>query len=168
MKTTRTNPHPVRPSRRLFTGALTLLVAGALSGCGLTVPADPYGTLDTVTGGELRVGATSEPGLVDVSTPTPTGPLPELATAFAETLDADTTWSVGSEETLVGMLETGDLDLVIGGFTDETPWVEHAGATRGYKGIDGAGDRSLVMLVPPGENAFLSDLERFLDEEVNP
>lgn len=38
--------------------------------------------------------------------------------------------------------------------------------TRGYTAIDGADGRSIVFLVPLGENAFLSELETFLDEEV--
>lgn len=39
--------------------------------------------------------------------------------------------------------------------------------TRGYPGIEGAGGRELVMLVPLGENAFLSALETYLDGEVD-
>lgn len=166
MNTPRTNRHLVRPSRSFVGGGIALMLAGMLSGCGITMPADPDGTLDSVRGGELRVGASPDPGLVEVTGPEPAGPLPDLVEEFGETLDAETVWTVGSEETLVGMLEAGDLDLVIGGFTDETPWVDHAGTTRGYPGIDGADGRSLVMLVHPGENAFLSELERFLDEEV--
>jgi len=167
MKTSRTNPPPVRPSlRRTGAAAAALVLVGLLAGCGLTIPSDPDGTLDSVRGGELRVGASLEPGLVEGDSGNPTGPLPDLVTAFGDRLDADTVWTVGSEETLVGMLETGDLDLVIGGFTDQTLWVEKAGTTRGYPGIDGADGRRIVMLVPMGENAFLSELERFLDEEV--
>ncbi|WP_309127627.1 hypothetical protein [Microbacterium sp.] len=166
MKTPRTSPFTVRPSRRLISAAALVSLAGALAGCGLTVPSDPDGTLDTVTGGELRIGASPDPGLVDVTGPDPSGPLPDLATEFGDMLDAEAVWTVGSEEALVGMLEAGELDLVIGGITDQTPWIENAGTTRGYSGIPGADGRSLVLLVPPGENAFLSELERFLDEEV--
>jgi hypothetical protein len=143
-----------------------LLLAINLSGCGLTIPADPDGTLSSVTGSELRVGVTSEPGLVDVERATPTGSLPDLVGGFADSIDAEIDWTDGSEETLVGMLERGDLDLVIGGFTASTPWIDKAGVTRAYPGIDGAEGRQIVMLVPLGENAFLSELERYLDEEV--
>lgn len=143
-------------------------LAATLAGCGMSIPADPDGTLDRVSGGELRIGASPDPGLVDVESSTPTGPLPDLAEKFAATLDAEPEWTVGSEETLVGMLEAGDLDLVIGGFTEKTPWIDKAGITRGYSGIEGADGRKIVMLVPLGENAFLTDLERFLDKEVGP
>lgn len=151
---------------RLLAGVATALLAAALAGCDVSIPTDPDGTLERVTGGELRIGASPDTGLVDVGTSTPSGPLPALASEFASSLDADPDWTVGSEETLVGMLEAGDLDLIIGGFTDHTPWMDRAGITRGYGGIAGADGRKIVMLVPLGENAFLSDLERFLDEEV--
>lgn len=144
------------------------MLAATLAGCGMSIPADPDGTLDRVSGGELRIGASPDPGLVDVESSTPTGPLPDLAEKFAATLDAEPEWTVGSEETLVGMLEAGDLDLVIGGFTEKTPWIDKAGITRGYSGIEGADGRKIVMVVPLGENAFLADLERFLDKEVGP
>nr|WP_091227299.1 hypothetical protein [Microbacterium sp. 3J1] len=141
------------------------MLSTSLAGCGLSVPADPEGTLQSVTGGELRVGVSPDPGLVSRDDP-PTGSIPDLVTGFADSLDAEVDWTIGSEETLVGMLERGDLDLVAGGMTDQTPWLDKAGVSRGYPGIDGAGDRTLVMLVPLGENAFLSALERYLDEEV--
>ncbi len=148
-------------------GAVTAIaLLTAVSGCGLTVPTDPDGTLQSVSGGELRVGVSPDPGLVADDTEPPTGSVPELVTDFADSIDADVEWTVASEETLVMMLERGDLDLVAGGFTDQTPWVDRAGVSRGYPGIDGADGRSIVMLVPLGENAFLSTLERYLDEEV--
>ena len=154
--------------RRLLTALATAMLAATLAGCGMSIPADPDGTLDRVSGGELRIGASPDPGLVDVESSTPSGPLPDLAEQFAATLDARAEWTVGSEETLVGMLEAGDLDLIIGGFTERTPWIDKAGITRGYSGIEGADGRKIVLLVPLGENAFLTDLERFLDKEVGP
>ena len=157
---------PTRPLLRAIPAAVALLLAAALSGCGLTIPADPDGTLESVTGSELRVGRSADPGLVDTDRDTPTGSIPDLVTGFADGIDAEIDWTYGSEETLVGMLERGDLDLVAGGFTSDTPWIDKAGVTRGYPEIDGADGREIVMLVPLGENAFLSALERHLDERV--
>lgn len=139
-----------------------------LAGCGLTIPADPDGTLQSVSGGELRVGYSPDPGLIVESTDgdDPTGSIPDLVDDFADSIDADVEWTEGSEESLVGMLERGDLDLIAGGMTADTPWIDKAGVTRGYPGIDGADGREIVLLVPLGENAFLTELERFLDEEV--
>lgn len=142
--------------------ATTLLVCA----CGVTVPSDPDGTLDAVVGDAIEVGVSPDPGLVDTRGDEPRGPLVDLVEGFASSLDARIEWTVASEETLVGDLETGDLDLAVGGFTDQTPWSDRAGVTRGYTSIEGADGRSVVFLVPLGENALLSELEAFLDEEV--
>ncbi len=153
-------------SARLRGALLLSAMTAALAGCGISVPADPDGTLQTVSGGELRVGVSSEEGLADVSGDTADGPLIDLVDDFAESIDAEIEWTVGSEETLVSLLEEGDLDLVVGGLTDQTPWADRVGVTRGYHGIEGAEDRAIVMFVPLGENAFLTELEGFLDAEV--
>lgn len=153
-------------SKRLQAVLLILAMAVSLVGCGMTVPTDPDGTLQTVSGGELRVGVSPDDSLADVSADIPTGPLIDLTDTFADSLDAEVRWTVGSEEALVGMLENDDLDLVVGGFTDQTPWLDRVGVTRGYTGIVGADERTIVMFVPLGENAFLSGLETFLDKEV--
>lgn len=155
----------MRASRRLLAAGL-VAVAAALAGCGIQIPSDPDGTLDRVTGGTLRAGATHHPPHTDTSSAAPTGREIDLVASFAESIDADVVWTVGSEEQLVGMLEEGELDLVVGGFSDRTPWAEQAALTRPYADApqpDGA-TRGLVMLTPMGENAFLSALERHLDE----
>ncbi|MGY1551269.1 transporter substrate-binding domain-containing protein [Microbacterium sp. A588] len=132
----------------------------------MSVPTDPAGTLDAVTDGTLRVGVSQDDGLVQTSSAKPSGPLIDLVDAFAESLDADVQFTASSEETLVVMMEKGELDLIVGGLTDKTPWSDRVGVTRGYPGIDGADGRSIVMFVPLGENAFLTELEGFLDTEV--
>ncbi|WP_244632363.1 MULTISPECIES: hypothetical protein [unclassified Microbacterium] len=157
-----------RRSSRAASLVAGLALAGALSGCGLTIPADPDGTLDAVSGGELRIGTSPDGELVEVTDDHPSGPIVDLVDRFAASIDAEPEWTVASEETLVRMLAAGDLDLIAGGMTSDTPWIDKAGLTRGYPGIDGADGRELVMMVPLGENAFLSTLERFLDEEVGP
>ena len=139
-----------------------------LAGCGLSVPSDPEGTLDRVTAGTLRAGVSLDPPLAVAVGGKPSGALIDLANGFANSVGAEPQWIVGSEETLVGLLEEGDLDLVVGGFTDQTPWSDRAGVTRGYTGVPGAEGRPIVMLVPMGENAMLAGLESFLDAEVGP
>ncbi|WP_231579291.1 hypothetical protein [Microbacterium oxydans] len=143
-----------------------LLLAISLSACGVAVPADPDGTLSTVSGGELRVGTAPDGDLVRVDGGKPTGSIVDLVDGFASSIDAETDWTVASEETLVSMLENGELDLIAGGITSDTPWVDKAGVSRGFTDIEGADGREIVMLVPLGENAFLAKLETFLDEEV--
>ena len=156
----------VESVRRWTACAAALMLTGALSACTLTIPTDPDGTLSAVSGGTLRVGAGEEPGLIEIDGRTATGPLPDLVTSFAERIDADTEWVIAGEQTLVTMLEEGELDLAIGAFQGDTPWSDRAGVTRAYSDLPGTGGREVVMLVPLGENAFLSQLELFLDEEA--
>lgn len=155
-----------RRIRRPVASLVVLAAVALLAGCGLSIPTDPDGTLDSVSGGVLRVGTSPDGELVEVSQGDPTGTIVDLVDRFADSIDADTEWTVASEETLVTELEAGDLDLIAGGITPDTPWIDRAGVTRGYRGIEGADGRELVMLVPLGENAFLSTLDTFLDEEV--
>lgn len=158
-----TLPRPGRrPARAL---ALALLSVSVLTACA-SVPADPQGTLERVTGGTLHAGASPSAGLVTDAEGRPTGPLVDLVEGFADDIDADVEWTVGSEEDLVNGLESGDLEVVAGGMTSDTPWMDRAGMTRGYPGIAGADGREIVLFVPLGENALLSALETYLDEAV--
>jgi ABC-type amino acid transport substrate-binding protein len=155
-------PHPraLRPLAAL----LTLVAVCAVTACGVRIPADPDGTLDAVHGGELRAGVSPHEGFVEVDDGDPQGPEADAIRAFAGTLDAEVAWTVGSEEQLVRGLEDGALDVVAGGITDQTPWLDKAGVTRAYREAEDASGRvhKIVMLVPLGENAFLSELEVFL------
>ena len=153
----------VRGLLRLALVALTLAV---LAGCGVTIPSDPEGTLDRVRGDVLRVGATAHEPWVVVAGGDPQGDEPALLEEFATELDARIVWTVGNEESLVEALERGDLDVVVGGFTDATPWAERAATTVPYieaPGADGTPQKH-VMLVRMGENRFLVALEEFLLE----
>lgn len=144
------------------------LVAGLATGCGIRIPSDPEGTTDRVTGGELRVGASADPGRVTVTGDEVSGPLPELVEDFAASLDAEVVWTVAAEETLVTALEQGEIDLAVGGMTDQTPWSDRAAVTRSFPDLPGVeGDHPVVFLAPLGENRFVSALETFLDEQVS-
>ncbi len=147
---------------------LLLLVAAVvlLAGCGTSLlpddfPADPDGTHDRVgADGVVRVGASPRPGWVEVGEGGPTGREPRLVEAFAASLGADVEWTVTGEEDLVRLLEEGEIDLAVGGFTDANAWVDKVGLTRAYAGTH-------VMMVPMGENAWMSRLERWLDEDAD-
>ncbi|SDS28727.1 hypothetical protein SAMN04489719_1971 [Agrococcus carbonis] len=154
--------------RRFLGVVVAALAAVGLGGCGISIPTDPDGTLDRVTGGVLEVGVTPNPPHTDTSGAHPTGTEPALVTAFAESIDARVEWTEGSEQSLVQLLEIGELDLVIGGISEQTPWVDRVAVTRAYADAelpDGS-TSGLVMLAPMGENAFLSALERHLDAET--
>jgi polar amino acid transport system substrate-binding protein len=135
------------------------------AGCGLTIPADPENTLERVTGSTMRVGVSPNPPWTDISgAGKPTGTEVDLVREFAGTLQAQIEWVVGGEEPLIAALERGELQLVIGGFTSETPWTEKAAITKPYAETrDPEGKRKkLVMAAPMGENEFLLALEKFL------
>ncbi|WP_207206791.1 transporter substrate-binding domain-containing protein [Nocardioides ganghwensis] len=144
---------------------LLLLVAAVvlLAGCGTSplpddFPADPDGTLDRIRAdGVVRAGASPRPGWVEVGDGDPTGREPRLVEGFAADLDAEVEWTVAGEEELVRLLEDGEIDLAVGGFTEANAWVSEVGLTRPYAGTH-------VMMVPMGENALQSRLERWLDE----
>ena len=145
-----------------------LLTAALLAGCSGGFPADPDGTLERVTGDALRVGVTSNPPWTEVQEgAAPSGLEAEIVAEFAETLDAEVDWTAGSEEVLIGDLEAGELDLVVGGFTGRSPWSERAALTTPYTTVpdEHGAPEPHVMAAPLGENAFLVRLETFLLEE---
>lgn len=158
--------------------ASVLALGITLTGCGM-YPADPDGTLERVTGGTLRVGASENGDWVELTGSGSTdsqdgtrreqdvqGSDAELVRGFAAKVGAEIEWVSGTEHVLAEELKHGELDLVIGGLDDKTPWVQHGGLTRVYaESRNSRGSRQLhVMLVPMGENAFLLELDKFLME----
>jgi polar amino acid transport system substrate-binding protein len=135
------------------------------AGCGLTIPADPDNTLERVTGSTIRVGVSPNPPWTDTGgAGEPSGTEVDLVREFAGTRQAQVDWVVGGEEPLIAALERGELQLVIGGLTSETPWSEKAAISKPYAETrDPEGKRKkLVMAAPMGENEFLLALEKFL------
>ncbi|GAB2527483.1 transporter substrate-binding domain-containing protein [Paramicrobacterium agarici] len=143
------------------------LMAVLLTGCGITMPTDPYGSLEHATGGTLRVGISPNGNLTVADDGEYSGKEVELIRGFAESIDAEIEWTVGSEEALVRGLEKQQLDVVIAGMTDQTPWATRAALTRPYMKTTAKDGTVLehVMLVPMGENALLSALEIYLDTQ---
>lgn len=155
------------PATRRSVLAAVLAAAGTvLAACTSSgYPADPEGTLDRVTDGILRVGASHHPPYVDATGPEPRGSEPDLVRAFAAERNATIEWTVSGEEALMTALKKGDLDLVVGGLTKESPWSTDAGLTRSYAETAGPDGKTveLVMAVPLGENQMQTTLEEFLD-----
>jgi polar amino acid transport system substrate-binding protein len=155
-------------------GWIGLAAAGfavlALTGCGISIPADPEGTLERVSGGELRVGISHQPPWTDITgSEAPSGVEVDLVDEFAESIDAEIAWTPGGEEQLMLQLQEKQLDMIVGGFTNSSPWTTHAALTRPYvetKGLDGSTEKH-VMATAMGENEFMTTLEKFLlDEDV--
>lgn len=80
----------------------------------------------------MRVGIiANEPWTVPAEG-SPSGIEVDLVTAFAAQMDADVEWFEGSEAELFAAMEVHELDLVIGGLTSTTPWVQKAALTHPY------------------------------------
>lgn len=151
--------------RRAARIALALAVL-ATTGCGITIPTDPDGTLQRIeSSGELRAGATPADDALVIDGSEVSGPLADLVEGFASDHGARVEWVMASEESLVDELENGALDLAVGGMTDATPWVDRVSVTRGFTGIPGSNGKPLVALLPLGENALQSAFEQYLDDE---
>jgi hypothetical protein len=108
----------------------------------VALPADPEDTLERVTGGVLRVGVSPNPPHTEVrGTAEPVGNEVVLVRSSPPPA-GEIEWTVGGEEMLILALEHGDLDLVIGGLTADTPWTEHAAITKPYaEATDPAGEQ---------------------------
>jgi polar amino acid transport system substrate-binding protein len=127
-------------------GLPLVLVALAASGCA-SFPHDPEGTLRRVQGGKLRVGLVEAPPWVVRTAGEPAGAEVELARQLAADLGATPEWVWGGEQRHMEALERFELDLVVGGLTDDTPWDARVGLTGPY-----FEDRVLVGFAdtPPG------------------
>lgn len=157
-----------RVGRQIRRASVVVLVLTLVAGCGSGgFPADARGARERIqTSKVMRVGVSHNPPWVVLDGDAdPTGSEPELLTRYAEHLGARVEWTAGSEEGLVADLESGDLDAVAAGVTAKTPWAAEVATTRPYRTITDAdgGKQAHVLLVTPGENALLTDLERWLD-----
>jgi ABC-type amino acid transport substrate-binding protein len=84
-----------------------------------------------------------------------------LARAIARRVGATIMWQRGKESTLLERLTSGNLDLVIAGLSSSSPWKARLGLTRPYY-TDTTGH---VLAAPPGENAWLVEVETVLRDE---
>jgi polar amino acid transport system substrate-binding protein len=122
----------VKPQQRVRVNVLALLAAVlALAGCDF--PRDAESTLERIRAeGVLRVGATERPPWVLREGVESRGIEPRVISAFADTLGAKVEWVAGSESTLAKALESRRIDVMIGGYTRDTPWKKHLAATQPY------------------------------------
>jgi polar amino acid transport system substrate-binding protein len=116
------------PLRRL----IVIVASGLLTlSCG-SLPRDPEGTLQRVQGGRLRVGLVEHPPWVVRTEGEPAGAEVELVRRFAAELNATPEWHWGGEQRHMEALERFELDLVVGGVTDQTLWSKYVGLTGPY------------------------------------
>jgi polar amino acid transport system substrate-binding protein len=110
---------------------VVLVVSACMAGCS-GLPRDQVGTLGRVQGGRLRVGLVEHPPFVMRAGDQPAGAEVELVKQFAATLGATPEWHWGGEQEHMEALEHFELDVVVGGITDQTPWSKYVGLTGPY------------------------------------
>jgi polar amino acid transport system substrate-binding protein len=119
--------------------ATAALLVGA---CG--IPRDPEGTLERVEGGRIRVGISARPPWTVVGDGGPAGVEVDLVEGFARTLRAEVEWVEGSPAEILAAVEGRELDLAVGGFTDDDPWAQKVTFTQPYAAIQ------VTAGAPPG------------------
>jgi polar amino acid transport system substrate-binding protein len=140
-------------------GLLFCCCALTLTACNL--PRDAEGTLDHVRNRAVRVGVTENPPWTHMQDHQPSGIEVTLVNELAQRLNTKLEWIEGNETALLKSLKERHLDLVIGGFEVGSPWQMEVAFTRPYEGGKKARH---VFVVPPGENAWMLEVERFLLE----
>ena len=140
--------------------SLTVVLTGLVClGCDL--PRDPEETYERAQGGTIRAGVSENPPWTRLNDGRPAGVEVDLIEDFADQLDAEVEWFPAAESELIESLHEGRLDVVVGGLTDDSPWVAEVALTRPFAQI---GDKSYVMAVRHGENRWLFELEKFLEQ----
>ena len=117
--------------RPLFLISLLALSVVAHLGCA-SLPRDPKETLRQLQSRPLRVGLVEHPPWVVRTNDEPAGVEVDLIRNFAAQLGTTPDWHWGGEQEQMEALEHYQLDVVLGGFTDETPWSKYVGITRPY------------------------------------
>jgi len=115
-----------RATIAVFLGAFSLLTS-----CD-DFPKDPEGTLNRVRGGVMRVGISENPPWTWLANGQPRGVEVQLAEALARDLNARIEWVPGSETQLMQGLRNFELDLVIAGLVEGSPWTGRVGFTEPY------------------------------------
>jgi hypothetical protein len=108
----------------------------------------------------LRVGVAEAAPWVVVHDTGVAGIEPSLVLGLARELQARPEWHRGSETRLLEALHDRKLDLVIGGFTTDSPWKSEVAFTAPYD-VGRAGGHH-AMALAPGENAWMMRVEHYL------
>jgi polar amino acid transport system substrate-binding protein len=135
--------------RRYFLVFVFVLVVLVSAGC--DIPHDPRGTLDRVQNGTMRVGVVDHDPWSRVEGGRAYGVEVELLEDFAEELGAEASFIPGTTPELLEAAKQGEVDVLIGGFTSNSPGVsegKEAGVTSPYL------TTRFVVGVPPGRLAF--------------
>lgn len=155
--------------KRLLPGVLTATCLFFVSGCS-SLPQDAADSYNNAAGGSLRVGVSPHAPwtVVDSLTGEVSGTEAALVRDFADEMGAQVDFHIAPESVLAEMISNRDLDVVIGGLSNDAGWDDKMAFTRPYETVTGADgkDEKKVMAVGLGENKMLVELERFLSKQT--
>jgi hypothetical protein len=128
-------------------------VALACAGC--HYPRDIGGTADTVRkNGTIRIGLAPSEQSEDAAAR-------RFVSALERATDARARFERAPAEALLARLETGDLDLVLGDFAEDSPWLDDAALIEPLsRRIVGERVIGLAPVARNGENAWIGLVER--------
>lgn len=109
---------------------VVLVLLATATGC--DIPRDPENTLELVSGETLRAGLIASEPWASLEDGEPSGIEVELVEAFAAEIDASVEWFDGAESDMFGALHEGELDVVVGGITSQSPFGSDAALTHPY------------------------------------
>ncbi|HEX8240699.1 MAG TPA: hypothetical protein VF574_13255 [Allosphingosinicella sp.] len=133
---------------------LALCAALTLAACD-RLPMDPDGTLDRVRSeGRFRVG------LIATGPKSDRGPEKAFLAGIVRATGARPVVKQGASEPLLLDLEDGDLDLVIGPLSSESPWVERVALLDPLGAVAGPHEVEVTPIARNGENRWIMLLER--------
>ncbi len=139
-------PRSAAVMNRILLLAMSLLAAGCDS-----IPADPEGTLR-----QIREERLFRVGLIASRAPRPDGAA-DLLRRLSSATGARPVVEQGAAEPLLQRLEEGDLDLVLGEFTEKSPWKSRVTLSEP---IASHGSNILAAAARNGENAWIALVDR--------
>jgi polar amino acid transport system substrate-binding protein len=131
------------------------------------LPRDSDGTLDRIRGGTMRVGFVVDTPWTTDSAGAVGGIESGIVRSLARELNSRVSWVRGNEHELLTALQDRELDLVIGGLNDRSPWSKQVAFTRPYytdtvRIVAAPREQRHVLATSPGENAWLVRVEEML------
>lgn len=124
--------------------------------CACNLPRDQRHTWEHVRQNGLEVGVVNNPPYSYIDNKNQAGGEEiEVIRHFARVNKLNARYVSGSESDLIRRLREGEINLLVGGFSEKTIWKDSAGLSIPMA-------HKKVMLVQKGENRLLYELERFL------
>lgn len=142
------------PCEIISTRFIPVILALLCSSCG--IPRDQRDSWDRIRGESLQVGVVTNPPFSYMKEDGEAGGREiDLVQNFARAHKLETEFISGPESDLIHRLQEGEINLLVGGFSEKTIWKDSAGLSVPY-------GNKRVVLVQKGENRLLYELEGFI------